>query len=93
MSLRACHFTAAATARMRELSLDLIGMVRPGAQRRRRRDMFNPPGGDLLGLRGRRPGHLEPRAAPRKILNLPGAMRAPYDGVGDGKTEPASLTC
>jgi hypothetical protein len=78
---------------MRELSLDLIGMVRPGAQRRRRRDMFNPPGGDLLGLRGRRPRHLEPRAAPRKILNLPGVMRTPYDRVGDGKTEPASLTC
>jgi hypothetical protein len=39
-----------------------------------------------------RPRHLEPRAAPRKILNPPGAMRTPYDGVGDGKTEPASLT-
>jgi hypothetical protein len=77
---------------MRELSLDLIGMVRSGAQRRRRGDMSNPPSGDLLCLRGMRPRHLEPRAAPRKILNLPDAIRAPYDGVGDGKTEPGSLT-
>ena len=64
---------------MRELSLDLTGIVRSGAQQRRRRDMSNPPGGGLLCLRGMRPRHLEPRAAPRKILNLPGAMRAPYD--------------
>jgi hypothetical protein len=54
--------------------------------------MSNPLRRDLLCPRSVPPRHLEPRAAPGKILNVPDAMGAPNDRVGDRETEPSSLT-